>query len=329
MEIRDWSAVAEDYLGLMPGAERIGVVTDHLGSGSGVARVAASLAEEFGGQGVEVLLYTMRDGVDDRYREVFERSDVEHREVERGGGLGKVRDLRRIARMFDTDGLDWINSHDLYLPMAAALSDVPTVKTYHAHITVPSEIRRQSIHWFRSTFLEAFPLWTAEERVAISRYAARQMRLFYGVGSTVIYNGIDTERFRERETDYRERLGIDSDAHLVGSLSALKPYKNQDRTLRIFAEEYPESELVIGGDGPDRERLETLAAELGIDDRAMFLGHVPEDDLVDFYNALDVFIYPSRWEGFGLPPVEAWRCGCEVRLPDPRRALKELEPVVT
>jgi glycosyltransferase involved in cell wall biosynthesis len=117
------------------------------------------------------------------------------------------------------------------------------------------------------------------------------------------------------ETDYREKIGVPEDAFLVGSLSALKKYKNQEKTLEIFAKEHAEKEgshLIIGGDGPRKQHLVEKAHRLGINDRVRLPGFVPDNKLPEFYNSLDLFIYPSKWEGFGLPPQEAKATRCDV-----------------
>jgi glycosyltransferase involved in cell wall biosynthesis len=142
------------------------------------------------------------------------------------------------------------------------------------------------------------------------------MKRFYAASSHVIPNGVDTDRFHPMETDYREKIGIPEDAFLVGSLSALKKYKNQERTLEIFAERYADKEdayLVVGGDGPRKEYLKKRARELDITDRTCIQGFVPDEELPEFYNSLDLFRYPSQWEGFGLPPQEAKACGTRVK----------------
>lgn len=64
-------------------------------------------------------------------------------------------------------------------------------------------------------------------------------------------------------------------------------------------------ELVIGGTGLEDINLERL---VGRDDRIKFLGRVPDSTLVDFYNSLDVFVFPTLAEGYGLPIVEAMAC---------------------
>ena len=78
-----------------------------------------------------------------------------------------------------------------------------------------------------------------------------------------------------------------------------------DLLVRAFRDSKLDAELRVAGSGPDRGLLESLA---GGDKRIKFLGLVPEDDLCDFYNGLDMFVFPTAIEGYGLPPVEAMAC---------------------
>lgn len=324
MEIQDWSEVSEKYLEKMPEVERMGIVTDTAETSSGVGRVSRALAKEFSHE-KEVLFYTIKERISEEKIEGLEEHGIEVKEIDRSSSIDP-RELNRIREIFEEDELDWINSHGFYLAMAAAFANVKTVKTYHAHITAWSEIKKQPLNWIKWVLEEAPSVWLANEKVSISKYAARQMKRLYLSSSDVIYNGIDTERFREKETDYRSKIGLPKDSYVVGSLSALKKYKNQEKTLEIFAEEYADKEnsyLIIGGNGPRKEHLKKKASELGIEDKIEFLGYVPDEDLVDFYNSIDLFIYPSKWEGFGLPPMEAKLCGCELKLPNPKTALSE------
>lgn len=324
MEARNWSEVAADYLQLMPEAERIGIVTDTAETSSGVGRVSRSLAAQFS-DSREVIFYTIEGSISQEKRQELEDQGVEVKAINRSSSVDP-REVNRIRKIFDEDNLDWINSHGFYLALAAAFSNVKTLKTYHAHITAWSEVKKHPMNWMKWVLEEAPSIWLAEERVSISKYAARQMKRFYLSKSKVIYNGIDTDKFREKQTEYRQKLDISKDAYVVGSLSALKKYKNQEETLRIFAEDYADKEntwLLIGGDGPRRNYLEEKASELGIENQTKFLGYVPDEELIDFYNVIDLFIYPSKWEGFGLPPLEAKLCGCEIKIPNSKTALGE------
>ncbi|WP_243685214.1 glycosyltransferase family 4 protein [Methanosarcina barkeri] len=61
-----------------------------------------------------------------------------------------------------------------------------------------------------------------------------------------------------------------------------------------------------------REKLIELIEMLGIEKEVVFVGYVSENDLTKYYNAADLFVFPSLYEGFGLPPLEAMACGTPV-----------------
>lgn len=111
------------------------------------------------------------------------------------------------------------------------------------------------------------------------------------------------------------RLGINSalrpapkpdGTYRIGTLSYLDARKRIDLLIRSFLEAGIDGELVIAGEGQDRRRLEALA---GGDRRIRFLGFLPEEKTPDFFNSLDLFVFPTRIEGYGLPIVEAMACG--------------------
>ena len=101
-------------------------------------------------------------------------------------------------------------------------------------------------------------------------------------------------------------------------VSSLWPYKNCDGLLRAWAiarRELGDRQLAIVGPGRDEKylaQLRALAADLGIAGDVVFVGGVPLDETVRFYQAADVFVYPSLNETFGLPILEAMACGCPV-----------------
>ncbi len=74
-----------------------------------------------------------------------------------------------------------------------------------------------------------------------------------------------------------------------------------------------ESKLVlIGSLGYGSEEILKTVESLGLSKHVIFAGYVPDQDLIKFYNAADVFVFPSLYEGFGLPPLEAMACGSPV-----------------
>lgn len=91
----------------------------------------------------------------------------------------------------------------------------------------------------------------------------------------------------------------------IGTLSVLDTRKRIDLLIKGFLQANTDAELVIGGRGTDEARLRALSNE---DKRIKFLGFIPDDRLVDFYNSLDIFVFPSALEGYGLPIIEAMAC---------------------
>jgi glycosyltransferase involved in cell wall biosynthesis len=121
-------------------------------------------------------------------------------------------------------------------------------------------------------------------------------------------NGIDVERFArpsDRQAKRRE-IGLPSDAWILGTVGNLRVEKNQELVLRALPEvlrEIPEARVVLVGDGERRARLEALARELNVSDRALFLG--VRMDVPDLFGAFDVYCLPSHFEGMPLSVLEA------------------------
>ncbi len=111
----------------------------------------------------------------------------------------------------------------------------------------------------------------------------------------------------------RTALGLPADALLVGSVCRLIEQKGLVYALRGFAAvagEVPQAHYVLAGDGPLRPALEAEARALGVGERVHFLGW--RDDAHAVFAALDVFLAPSLWEGFGLVFLEAMAHGLPV-----------------
>ncbi len=111
----------------------------------------------------------------------------------------------------------------------------------------------------------------------------------------------------------RRRLGW-SDEPAVLFVGRLLALKQVDTLIRAFAcaLSLTPAQLVIAGDGPERQRLEQLSRELGIACRVRFMGFVAPENLVELYCAGDVFVLPSSDETWGVVVLEALACGLPV-----------------
>lgn len=98
-----------------------------------------------------------------------------------------------------------------------------------------------------------------------------------------------------------------NDIFTVGTISNLMQRKRVNILIESFLKsDIPDSQLLIGGNGVEKQSLEKLANH---DDRIKFLGFVPDSEMNNFYNSLDVFVFPTLVEGYGMPMVEAMGCG--------------------
>ncbi len=128
--------------------------------------------------------------------------------------------------------------------------------------------------------------------------------------------GTDPTRFRPLDASaLRERLGLGGRPVLL-TIARLVPRKGIDAVLRALPHvrrAAPDVAYVVAGDGPERERLGTLARELGVENTVHFVGAVSDAELPLWYSLADVFVMPSRSEppdveGFGIVFLEAGAC---------------------
>jgi len=159
----------------------------------------------------------------------------------------------------------------------------------------------------------------------VSRATADDVQKYFqlpGERIDVIWNGIDHKRFRLAEksiVDERLQAQFQREHPYFIYLARLEhPGKNHVRLIEAFeswAAKFPElsHELWLGGaDWHGAEVIHARAANSPLRDRIRFLGFVSLEDLPLLYAGAEAMIYPSLFEGFGLPPIEAMACGCPV-----------------
>lgn len=100
----------------------------------------------------------------------------------------------------------------------------------------------------------------------------------------------------------------------VGGFSQRKNIRAILKAFAYIKNEIPTQQRIVlaGSPGRSTEELQELARQLGIEDRVDFPGFIPVEEMAHLYNGAKLFIYPSYYEGFGLPPLEAMACGVPV-----------------
>jgi glycosyltransferase involved in cell wall biosynthesis len=174
----------------------------------------------------------------------------------------------------------------------------------------------------------AVTLSGAFKRLLVERYGVDPWRI------DVVPPGVDLERFRPGSAaTARERLGLPVDAWIALSVRRLVPRMGLDVLIDAWAQfvvENPAALLVLVGEGPERDRLESQVAELQLTNSVRFLGRVADGALADCYRAADVCVVPSlALEGFGLVVLESLACGTPIVTSDVGglpEAVSELQP---
>lgn len=218
---------------------------------------------------------------------------------------------------YDVVHLNVFHGLSLYYARLAKKAGVP-IRIVHSHNTAlrMSLTRpiKQLIHEFakRSYSEDATDLWACSEAAAEFLFHKKVLKK---KGFLFIPNGIETERFRfdaEARGSLRRELGLE-DRFVIGNVGRLCYQKNQEFLLDIFAElkkQEPNSKLLFVGEGELEGVLKQKARQLGVEDSVIFYGI--SQRIEQLFWAMDVFVFPSRFEGFGIVAVEAQAAGLPV-----------------
>lgn len=179
----------------------------------------------------------------------------------------------------------------------------PWAKPYNPGVLV-SMMQSYTIR-YKATYLFACSKQTATE--IFGRNKANSKKCY------ILHNGISTDRFRfnnETRQKLRHKLNINVDTIIIGNAGRLEKQKNQVflvKTFKLFHEKHPNSILWIIGTGTLQNKIEKLVRKYKIEDAVFFLG--ARNDIQDLYQCMDVFVFPSLYEGLGIVLIEAQTSG--------------------
>lgn len=206
-----------------------------------------------------------------------------------------------------------------------AVGAAPRVTTFHSPWPIEYGIKtrdddrvstiRRRLNIVTRWLCERCVLARSDRLIVLSDFMRRKLREVYGDSreATVVHGGVDVDRFTP---DARSYEALEGDGPAFLTVRRLSERMGHDRLLAAFAtvrEAHSDARLYVAGDGPLRDRLERLAARLGVADATTFLGYVPDEDLPAAYASADVFVLPTQeLEGFGLATLEALASGTPV-----------------
>jgi glycosyltransferase involved in cell wall biosynthesis len=216
-----------------------------------------------------------------------------------------------LARWLKARRIDVVQTHlydaNVVGLLAARLARTPvTIATgHHSH---EFAVRPRGLaYWVDALCVSRL----AGHAIVPSRFMRDTVAALYGMPAeriAVVTHGLDARRLatspgaRDR---IRRELGLEGRVVLggIGRLFWIKQYANLLRSFAAATTARPETTLLLIGDGPQREALQALARQLGVEERVMFLGL--RGDVMEVLAAMDLFVHPALTESFGLVIVEA------------------------
>jgi glycosyltransferase involved in cell wall biosynthesis len=202
---------------------------------------------------------------------------------------------RRIARAPQRP--DVVHAHALTQAARLRTTDIPTI------VSLPGMADPRDVA----------DLQLADAIVA-DGYAAEHLPAALGRAIEHVPKGVDVEMFRPEGPTMRSALGVER-TRVALVVSRLVPIKNAGLAVEAMAAaagDRSDLRLVIVGDGPLRDSLETRAASLGLSGRVVFAGRVPHESMPQWYRAADVFVLPSEFDNSPNVVLEAMASGLPV-----------------
>ena len=229
--------------------------------------------------------------------------------------------IKELKKVFQENGYQIVHSHintlSVFPLYAAKKSGIP-VRIAHSHSTTNQREKKKNL---MKQLLRPFSKVYATDYMCCSEHAGRWLfrEKTYDDGKVfLLNNAIDLDKFKYDEKirkEKRNELGIEANRLVIGHLGRFVAQKNHTFLIDVFNEIKKKNKnafLLLAGQGPLQDEIKNKVSELGLNDKVKFLGQV--NDAYKLYQAFDIFLLPSLYEGLPVVGVEAQATGllCEL-----------------
>lgn len=229
--------------------------------------------------------------------------------------------IKELKKVFQENGYQIVHSHintlSVFPLYAAKKSGIP-VRIAHSHSTTNQREKKKNL---MKQLLRPFSKVYATDYMCCSEHAGRWLfrEKTYDDGKVfLLNNAIDLDEFKYDEKirkEKRNELGIETNRLVIGHLGRFVAQKNHTFLIDVFNEIKKKNKnafLLLAGQGPLQDEIKNKVNELGLNDKVKFLGQV--NDAYKLYQAFDIFLLPSLYEGLPVVGVEAQATGllCEL-----------------
>lgn len=224
--------------------------------------------------------------------------------------LSAIAAVKRAVRAFNPDiiNIHYVMPTGLAGFYAQKILKIPVVITYNGRDVPGPGVPVLWKYWHR------FIGYNCADMTFVSNYCRN---VIYGSTAQlgqVIYNGVeDPVAISKAQVDaLQDKLQLFGDEHILFSLQRLDYLKRIDvliRSMPKILEYEPKTYLIIGGKGSDLPRLKNLTDELGIAERVIFAGFIPDIEVPIYFTLADLYVFHSTYETFGMVLAEAMNYG--------------------
>ena len=216
-----------------------------------------------------------------------------------------IKYLLEFARLCENYDVVHVHGNSATIAPELYIAKLEGIKTRIAHCHT-RKCNHPIMNWFCSLFF--FNSYTVG--LAVSEEAAWPYR---GKKHFILKNVIDTDKYRysvKNRIKIRDRFGFKDSDIVIGHCGKIYDAKNHEFLVRVFNEMHKYNKnlkLFLVGDGVLKKNIENMVSQLKLDNCVIFAGM--QTDTSKFYSAMDLFMFPSLYEGFSLALLEAQACG--------------------
>lgn len=279
----------------------------------GVENMLLKVVKNYDKNRFNVIVCCIREGgeIADLLKNMGYRVEILNRMKGQGFDIGAVAAIYRLIKKENIHILRTHQYHaNLYGRLAGIFAGVPVIiPSFHSRYKSPREpkLHRRFINLFLSFFSDAL--------VAVSPAVSSDILQYDKVNPSkirVIYNGISLRDFNPAisKASCRKELGMPENGIIIGAVGRLKEEKGHHLLIKAASEIKKDVYVAIAGDGPLMDMLKETAEKLGV--KCLFMGMVPPEKIPVFLKSLDIFCFPSLWEGFPSALIEAMAAGLPV-----------------
>ena len=225
--------------------------------------------------------------------------------------------LRFPNKAVKSAGIDIMHFPHYNVPISYRGKYLTTVHDL-THIVLP-EFLGGKIKYLYAKFLMRQALRRADHIFTVSNNSKKDILKYFRIPEdkiSITYNAIDDDfRLKDKtEIDYLyDKYDIPRGKKLLLYVGNLKPHKNLSTLLKALKKlNRDDVYLLLVGKAFRSVDLDEQEKQMGIKDKVIHTGMVSKEELIDLYNLADLFVFPSLYEGFGIPPLEAMACGTPV-----------------